>query len=45
MNKKLARRWIERNQHKIALLNMGKPTSPSFIKRLKLLTNIVLSEK
>lgn len=45
MSKKIARRWIERNQDKTARLNLGQATSPSFIKRLKLCTNVVLSEK
>lgn len=44
MSKKLARRWIERNQTKIAKLNLGQPTSPAFVKRLKLCTKILLSE-
>jgi hypothetical protein len=44
MTKKIAHRWIERNQDKIARLNMGKPTSPSFAKRLKLCTNVILAE-
>jgi hypothetical protein len=44
MSKKIARRWIERNQDKIAKLNLGMPTGPSFIKRLKLCTNVILAE-